>query len=565
MARIIPDKYLDNGSNGERKLYEALRDSLAKEWLVIHSYRWLKINPSKGRKYQGEGDFVIFHPNYGILVIEVKGGNISYENGRWTTTDFYNSVHTIQDPEKQASDTKFEILRRLENANLDRYCNIWHAVWFPDMHILKADELPASLNEMITFTKENLINIEEILTNAYSFWETISKFKRKILTDVVAAEVEKLLVKRINRVKTLKQIAEDVNDIYVRLNQDQLDLLENLECFRELSIKGRAGTGKTLLALEKARIEADRDSKVLFLCYNRELANRIKTSMIEHSGVSVHTIHSYALEYLKKYHPSRIIGFEDEPDFDYLMEEFIEVSDEKKELFETIIIDEGQDFDSSWIKAIRCLMRKNGKFYLFYDPFQELYSVEEEIDDSYLIFGGPYTLNKNMRNTDEITRSLHNVLEIDFSEKVLNMVPGLEPEIELVLEDGDYYKRLNEKLSELIYKKLLSPEKITVISLDNDRKVKLPIPKIEEIKYTTVRRFKGLENDIIVIINADISNIFDPVKKRALYVALSRAKVHCIVLFMINKTYQQVALSKWKCDIEELEMNINNFINKREG
>lgn len=562
MARIIPDRYLDNGSNGERKVYEGLRDKLPEDWVVIHSYRWLKVNPLEGRKHQGEGDFVLFHPDYGILVIEVKGGNIAYENGSWTTTDFYNKVHTIQDPAKQADDTKFEILRRLKRDNI-KYCNTWHAVWFPDMETLTEKELPASLSEAITFTKEDLINIEESLKKAYSFWEQISNFKRTKLNVEAASKVEKLLIKRIIRVKTLSQISEDVNEMYVRLNEEQLNLLENLKLFNELSIKGRAGTGKTLLALEKARVEAVGDSKVLFLCYNRALADRIKVSMAECPGVSVHTIHSYALEYLKRYHPSRIIGFEDDPDFDYLMEEFLEVTEQKAALFETIIIDEGQDFDPPWIKGVRQLKKENGKFYLFYDPFQELYSVEEEIDDAYLIFGSPIILNKNMRNTDEITRSLHNVLEIDFSEDNLNKVAGLEPEIELVMNESRYDQCLNEKLIELTNKKLLSPEKITVISLDNDRNEQI-LPGNKEIEYTTVRKFKGLENDVIVIINADLSHIIDPVKKRALYVALSRAKVHCIVLFKMNNKYKQTALNKWQCEINELEMNIGKAINKRE-
>lgn len=558
MARIIPDRYLDNGSNAEKKIYEALRDSLPEDWIVIHSFRWLKVDPLRGRKFQGEGDFVIFNPKHGVLVIEVKGGNISYEYGTWTSTDFHNTVYDIQDPEKQANDTKFEIIRRLKTERVNN-CNVWHAVWFPDMNRLTNDELPASLDEIITLTKESLLDVLNSINDVYSYWENISSFRKTKLNNDEASKVEKLLIKRIHRVKTLTQISDEINEIYVRLNTDQLKLLENLENFNELSIKGRAGTGKTLLALEKARIEAGEDKKVLFLCYNRELAKRIRNSIIEYSQVSVHTIHSYALEYMKLYHPSRIIGFEDDPDFEYLMEEFIEVADKKKELFDTIIIDEGQDFSHLWINAIRHLKRDDGKFYLFYDPFQELYSAQEKINDSYLIFGGPVILKKNMRNTDEITRSLHNVLEIDFDEDVLNNVTGLKPEIRLFAENEDYYSAINSKLIELVNKKIFDPQKITVISLDN-LKNETELKIIEGIEYTTVRKFKGLENDVIVIINADLSHTIDPVKKRLLYVALSRAKVHCIILFCMNNKYRQFALDRWKCKSEDLETKISNFI-----
>jgi Holliday junction resolvase-like predicted endonuclease len=32
----------------------------------------------------GEIDLVIFHPQFGILVVEVKGGGIKIENGQWS-------------------------------------------------------------------------------------------------------------------------------------------------------------------------------------------------------------------------------------------------------------------------------------------------------------------------------------------------------------------------------------------------------------------------------------------------------------------------------------------------
>ena len=65
-----------HGSKGEEKVYNALR-SLPDSITVIHSFRWL--HPGKQRRVytrvgtQGEGDFVLFDPNQGVLVIEVKG------------------------------------------------------------------------------------------------------------------------------------------------------------------------------------------------------------------------------------------------------------------------------------------------------------------------------------------------------------------------------------------------------------------------------------------------------------------------------------------------------------
>jgi len=76
MAEMLPNSpdYYDTGSAGERKIYESLKKSLNDSWLVIHSFRWLKLQQSNGKKSQGEGDFILFNKFKGVLVIEVKGG-----------------------------------------------------------------------------------------------------------------------------------------------------------------------------------------------------------------------------------------------------------------------------------------------------------------------------------------------------------------------------------------------------------------------------------------------------------------------------------------------------------
>ena len=45
---------------------------------------------------------------------------------------------------------------------------------------------------------------------------------------------------------------------------------------RKVLIQGRAGTGKTILALEFARRKLQENKSVLYLCYNRPLTEEIK-------------------------------------------------------------------------------------------------------------------------------------------------------------------------------------------------------------------------------------------------------------------------------------------------
>ncbi|CAK6481077.1 hypothetical protein ACPOM7_18375 [Peribacillus castrilensis] len=69
MAEILPKSpdYYDTGSSGERRIYDSLQKNLNDNWLVIHSFRWIKLQSSSGRKSQGEGDFILFNRFKGIL------------------------------------------------------------------------------------------------------------------------------------------------------------------------------------------------------------------------------------------------------------------------------------------------------------------------------------------------------------------------------------------------------------------------------------------------------------------------------------------------------------------
>lgn len=80
MAILIPRKKPSSIDLApERKVAEVLCNQLPDDIKVFHSY------PSDREVIrEGEADFVIVHPRYGIAVIEVKGGHMFYnsEEGR---------------------------------------------------------------------------------------------------------------------------------------------------------------------------------------------------------------------------------------------------------------------------------------------------------------------------------------------------------------------------------------------------------------------------------------------------------------------------------------------------
>jgi Nuclease-related domain len=66
-------------SDAECAVYRALAaGGLPDGWSVWHSLR-LRV----GNGWEGEGDFVIADPKRGLLVLEVKGGRVELQGGRW--------------------------------------------------------------------------------------------------------------------------------------------------------------------------------------------------------------------------------------------------------------------------------------------------------------------------------------------------------------------------------------------------------------------------------------------------------------------------------------------------
>src|SRR5437867_13276408 len=82
VARMVPFPMLPTDSSAERRLYEGFLEQLDDAYVVYHSVDW--VLAGLGGPAEGEADFVIAHPDDGILVVEVKGGTIAYDDATRT-------------------------------------------------------------------------------------------------------------------------------------------------------------------------------------------------------------------------------------------------------------------------------------------------------------------------------------------------------------------------------------------------------------------------------------------------------------------------------------------------
>lgn len=90
-------------------------------------------------------------------------------------------------------------------------------------------------------------------------------------------------------------IEDDIREIkFNRLLNEQKNVLNFLEEQKSVLINGAAGTGKTLIAVERAIRFANQGQKVLFLCYNKYLKEELKKKN-ENPLIDFYNIDSYVV------------------------------------------------------------------------------------------------------------------------------------------------------------------------------------------------------------------------------------------------------------------------------
>src|SRR4051812_36040085 len=136
-------------STGEIKVFDALRDQLSDEWEAYHSASWMMRDPAEGSK-DGEIDFVLCHPDHGILCLEVKGGGIECQHGAWFRWIDGNRKR-VKDPFLQALDHTYALRRKIETVDGWKKHNlsIGHSVVFPDITVHELTMSPDADPEIV--------------------------------------------------------------------------------------------------------------------------------------------------------------------------------------------------------------------------------------------------------------------------------------------------------------------------------------------------------------------------------------------------------------------------------
>lgn len=573
MAKLIPPYLCDEiKSSGERFLFGKFEaDPGTSDWTVLHS---LNLNNHVKRLY-GEIDFVVLAPGLGIFCIEVKSGGVKRENGVWYYTNRFGvSSTSTRGPFNQAREGMFSLMSSIsqkfgDRSRLSRLL-FGYGVFFPDIRYdavgpeeeqwqvydisQKIQPISAYIKELAKmyaakYSKQRWFNSSISLPDNNSIDELVSYLRRDF-------EILPSFCTYIN----------DTEQTIRRFTNEQLDCLDAMDHNKRCLFMGRAGTGKTVIAIEDALRSLAKGKKVRLICFNSYLGSWLRFIFKDNPHMdrelSIDSFHSL----LKK-----IVGDGTDESHDtekyfteVLPEKFLSKSISEELLCDKLIIDEGQDLiRKEYLKVMDKLVHgglSRGEWDIFSDfgkqiiynshTEDEMLAMLEELS-SFSI----YRLTINCRNTKPIGEEIRTICRLEYQEYLSNRIYG-EPVSYYFFENWKDEAEKIEKLINGLLSSSVKAERITILSpfrLENSVISKLikrlPITiydkrKYEQIKdfiqFSTIHSYKGLENSIIILI--DIEKIDGDEFQNLLYVGMSRARASLYVFLTkgIENEYNQI-------------------------
>lgn len=526
-------------SNAEKKMYDVLQKLNMKNAYVLHSLGL----PKHQSKIYGEIDFVVVCDR-GVACLEIKGGRVECRDGKWFFKDRYGvEREKPEGPFAQVTGNMFSLRDVLKkkfqnNKHMKNLLTVCGVV-FPDIEFKSVSQ--EIISDIVYDNRTE--DITGYMNRVFDYWEERQHRQPSRLSPGDIKDIVQFLRGDFVFIPTLSDRLNSVEKRLVRLTSEQAQLMQALALNKHLLIEGNAGTGKTLLAVDFAKKKAASGKKVLFLTYNKNLANNVIRQVDTIENLKVINIHALFGEYVavdvKKMQENPNVYFSEilpEIFYEYLSE----LSDEELERikYDLIIMDEGQDIlKPLYLYSLDTLLRggfANGDWAVFYDEKQNIYNPD--YNDGMEILRGynctEFKLFVNCRNTVQIGTYSSKISGIDLGEFIREN--GEEVQNISYEDDDDFKKKITGILKNLRKEKVdirdvvfLAPKKyknskvaqagieVNEIGDNFDNSKELPV-------YATIQGFKGLDSKIVIL--TDVEYIRKENLSSFLYIAGTRAR-----------------------------------------
>ncbi len=565
MASMYPEQLpKELSSAAERLLFQQLKENLPDDYTVIwHAHIMINLLGHCNSKEQVTIDFLLVHPHYGMLVLAVQGGAVEYDeqSHEWYTIDRSQQRRKLsKSPLAQAMNYMYLLCAQLDRQGLRYNGTVGYAAVLPDVDMLHATRIAHNAhiapNLLLNDKKIQSAMIQQSIECIHQYYNQTRD------SSVPGKEGARRIINAYKRSWFLAvphlNATNDREQQQVKLTEQQFVQLEKLGAHSRAAIYGCSGTGKTLLAIEKARQLARNGLRVLFICYSTKLATNLATQLDGEKLADslLHNIHIYNFHTFCKVHLEARLRFSiyDDPYMLYLLKR-IRNADVR---YDAIVVDEGQDFRASWWIGLQALLRtKESVLYAFYDNNQNVY--KRPLCDQYIPLEQHYPLSWNCRSTQKIHQKMLNYYDampgtlMDGGPlcsgprgREIEYITTHKQSRDLHISEQDALANL---LDFLIYDQKRYITSIILLTPLEQNKSRFQAEIVVGERYylswtkkrntimhgcyiltcSSIHDFRGQERDIVILVELDtLSHAREA--EIMLYMAISRARQHFVVL-----------------------------------
>ena len=514
----------------ERRVWTALVDQLGDGDLVIAGQR------VTDRLKDHEIDFVVAIEGAGIVCVEVKGGEVTHNGQVWLQRLHSGQIKTI-DPVRQVRQGRYALRDFIEKDPRWTQGRVrWnHVVVLPNSQFAP-DFALADCPRWMVIDRDDFPNVVALIRDiAHQQEEELPLLTVKGIDELRTALGGRGLPQRDVVARALEN--EDAADI---LTDRQAVILDAIQLLTRVEIRGGAGSGKTFMAIEQARRLANRGQRVALLCYSHGLASYLKRitstwSRRQQPGY-VGEFHALGIAWGAAEGPAESERNAAAAQFfeHDLPVQMLELANGLPDghRFDSVVIDEAQDFADSWWEPLLAAMRdpETGGIYVFSDEGQRVFDRKGTPPIPLV----PLILEQNIRNTRQIGRAFEPLVD-----HPMRLLGADGPDVRFVPCTRDNAFDVGDDQIEALLHEGWRPEDVALLTTGSRHPEQIARQSegnaaywdsfwdAEQVFYGHVLGFKGLERRAVVLIVNDKS-VFERSPER-LYVGLSRARDQLVV------------------------------------
>ncbi|MFB9166543.1 nuclease-related domain-containing DEAD/DEAH box helicase [Arthrobacter psychrochitiniphilus] len=404
MHCIPPEPDFGAGQLAEQAVWNQLKAGLPDDVVLAHSVQ------VRNGSAEHEIDILVLWPGVGMAAIEVKGGLVTLEQGQWYQSGGKENKHRLLDPIAQSQGSLHGFRKWIEGQLGSKLSNRFaYMAAFPYSRVPQEWVKSGSPRALILDEHDCKSPTEKIRHAIETEGGATSPLAAKFMVRIIP-HLEGNLEQADTSSAGQTEIEDEQNHLTIR----QKVLLSATRSLPRIKFTGGAGSGKTWLAVEKARLLSKQGKRVGLFCYNKGLGMYLQRQVAPWKSAKP-TFTGEFHEYVRSLGVPDGIG---QAYFD------VDMPTKLKELaltmpgaekFDAVIVDEAQDFAPLWWEALRgCLKNPDtAEIYAFMDDGQDVYNRwanEDSIRDLL-----PIHIDENLRNTKRIAATFKSFAEDGFT------------------------------------------------------------------------------------------------------------------------------------------------------